>query len=69
MCVDRFQSAANLDEALEAWRVIAPGAWENDSGPPEWYAVEGRDGIVAYFGSESDACRFRLAEVNRELNG
>lgn len=33
-----------------------------------WWAVE-NDGVVAYFKSDADACRFRLAEINRALNG
>lgn len=35
----------------------------------DWYAVSNTHGIIAYFGSESDALRFRLGEINRELNG
>lgn len=34
-----------------------------------WYAVSNTHGIIAYFGTESDALRFRLNEINRELNG
>jgi hypothetical protein len=49
--------------------VFPPGTWENDEGPKNWYAVANDDGIIAYFGSESDAFRFRLAEINRALNG
>ena len=62
-----------LNELLDVWSVLEPGAWENDlsegSLVSTWYAVANDDGIVAYFGSESDALRFRLAEINRELNG
>jgi hypothetical protein len=59
-----------LDEALECWEVHEPGMWENDAGPKGWYAVSHEDrGIVAYFADESDAFRFRLAEINRQLNG
>lgn len=35
----------------------------------DWYAVSNTHGIIAYFGNESDALRFRLGEINRELNG
>lgn len=35
----------------------------------DWYMVIGDDGVIAYFAHESDALRFRLAEVNRLLNG
>ncbi len=58
-----------LDDALETWSVHAPGMWENEEGPKGWYAVSGNNGIVAYFGSERDALRYRLAEINRWLNG
>jgi len=59
----------SLDDLLDEWAVIAPGMWENETGPKDWYAVANDDGIVAYFGKEADACRFRLAEINRILNG
>lgn len=58
----------SIDELLSRWNVIPPGLWENDTGPLDWYAVENDNGIVAYFGNESDACRFRLSEINRALN-
>lgn len=59
----------SLDELLDVWSVLEPGTWENDEGPRGWYAVANDDGIVAYFGNEADAFRFRLAEINRVLNG
>lgn len=62
-----------LEDALDRWAVHAPGMWENElSDHPlikDWYAVTNTVGIVAYFGKEEDANRFRLAEVNRSLNG
>ena len=58
-----------LQELLEQWSVHEPGTWSNDVGPAGWYAVSNTDGIVAYFGDEAAAFRFRLAEINRELNG
>lgn len=58
-----------LEMLLEVWAVMEPGLWENETGPKGWYAVSNDDGIVAYFGKEADAFRFRLAEINRELNG
>ena len=61
-----------LESSLENWQVHDPGMWENELTGlmPEWYAVSNADdAIVAYFSKESDAYRFRLAEVNRELNG
>jgi hypothetical protein len=59
----------SLDELLEDWQVLAPGLWENDIGPKAWWAVANTDGIVAYFGTREDAFRWRLAMINRELNG
>lgn len=59
---------STLDDALERWAVLHPGAWENDDGPVGWWAVANDDGIVAYFSTEEDACRHRLAMVNRDCN-
>lgn len=59
----------SLDELLEAWQVLPPGMWQNATGPQGWYAVANDEGIVAYFSVEAAAMRFRLAEVNRALNG
>lgn len=59
-----------LDDLLDDWQVHAPGMWENEDGPKGWYAVSNADeGIVAYFMTEASAFRFRLAEINRTLNG
>jgi hypothetical protein len=33
-----------------------------------WYAVVNTDGIIAYFGEEAEAFRFRLDYINRLLN-
>jgi hypothetical protein len=63
------EESATLDGLLNDWAVMAPGTWENDDGPEDWYAVTDANGIVAYFGNEDDAMRFRLAEINRALNG
>lgn len=70
-CPLPFQpTCANLEGLLENWSVDAPGMWENDIGPTEWYAVSNDvDGIVAYFLHEADARRVRLSEINRILNG
>lgn len=57
-----------LDEMLERWAVHDPGMWENDTGPKGWWAVSNDDGIVAYFGNEIDACRWRLDMINKEMN-
>ena len=58
-----------LNNALDAISVFPPGTWENETGPVDWFAVANDDGIIAYFADEVTACRFRLAEVNRILNG
>lgn len=60
-----------LDDLLEKWVVLFPGSWDNivSWSMPDWWAVANDKGIVAYFGNEKDALRFRLNEINRELNG
>lgn len=62
-----------LDEALEFVSVHPPGQWwnENSATLGHWYAVSSDEagGIIAYFGEESEAFRFRLAHINRLLNG
>lgn len=35
---------------------------------PNWYGVSNTEGVIAYFGNESDACAFRLSYINRLLN-
>ena len=61
----------SLDDLLEDWSVMSPGQWENEASAilGDWYAVCNNDGIIAYFYREEDAFRFRLAEINRILNG
>jgi hypothetical protein len=61
--------ASSLEALLETWQVFAPDMWVNATGPDGWWAVTNDDGIVAYFGTEAAACRFRLVEINRALNG
>lgn len=62
------ETKPTLDQLLEDVCVHYPGTWENESGPANWYAVSNTDGIIAYFGSEVDAFRFRLDYINRVLN-
>ncbi len=57
-----------LDDLLEEISVMPPGQWENESGPKDWFAVCNDNGIIAYFGKESDAFRFRLDTINLILN-
>lgn len=58
--------------SLDYW-VVTPVDEDMDRvipvGEPPWFAVSNPEGIVAFFRDESDALRFRLAEINRELNG
>lgn len=58
----------NILDLLESISVMGPGDWENESGPANWWAVVSDDGIIAYFGEETDALRFRLDYINRILN-
>lgn len=53
---------------LDSIQVCAPGMWENETGPAEWFAVVNDEGIIAYFGDEMDALRFRLDYINRKMN-
>lgn len=39
------------------------------SGMLGWFYVANEEGVCAYFGKIEDALRFRLAEINRRLNG
>lgn len=60
----------DLGELLAEWYVMSPGMWKNDISSliEEWWAVGNTKDIVAYFGNEKDAYRFRLNEINRILN-
>jgi hypothetical protein len=60
----------DLDTMLEEVSVHAPGMWENDEGPKDWWAVSTDEdgGIIAYFRDEADAFRYRLDYINRKLN-
>lgn len=63
--------SSRLDSLLENIGVLEPGMWDNAAAGVigDWYAVVNDEGIIAYFGKQSDAYRFRLAEINRVLNG
>lgn len=67
VALDR-QSSYTITDWLEAVQVMAPGMWENDCGPKDWFAVCNDEGIIAYFGDETDAFRFRLDYINRQMN-
>ena len=59
----------SLEELLEEWSIMAPGDWDNETGPKDWYAVTNDTGIIAYFGESKDAFGFRLNKINQILNG
>ena len=58
----------NIEDALAKWQVH-PYAGEASPWPANWWAVSNNEGIIAYFGNEVDAFRFRLMQVNFDLNG
>lgn len=64
----RTEKIKDLNYYLDEISVLPPGMWDNDFGPKDWYAVCNEDGIIAYFGEETDALRFRLDYINRKLN-
>lgn len=65
----------NLDDLLEVYSVGDVDEYHvetNGDGVKAllgWFWVCNDDGIYAYFGKEADAFRFRLAEINRRMNG
>lgn len=65
----------NLDDLLQEYSVMEVDEQMNEanggrlSGILGWWAVVDDNGAYAYFGKEEDAFRFRLAEINRRLNG
>ncbi len=58
----------DLNHYLDNFSVLEPGH-PDSKGPMGWWGFCNEDGIVAYFSTEKAAFRFRLAEINRELNG
>jgi hypothetical protein len=65
-----LHSNITLEDLLEEFSVLYPGAWKNEQSSlmKEWYAVANNSGIIAYFGREEDALSFRLHKINVELN-
>lgn len=56
-----------LDELLDEISVL--DEWENQTkGLEGWFAVVTDLGIIAYFGEELEAYKFRLDYINRILN-
>jgi len=62
----------SLDELLEEVQVQEideeVAEMNNTNGIFGWFAVVNDKGIIAYFGSEKDAFRFRLDYINQILN-
>jgi hypothetical protein len=62
--------AGELETQLKIWTVLDPGQWPENEGPKGWwFAVHDGERAVAYFRDIRSARRFRLAEVNRIMNG
>lgn len=57
-----------LSDLLENIAVMAPGQWDNEEGPKDWFAVGDDNGIIAYCGNETLALHLRLAIINSRLN-
>ena len=56
-----------LDELLEEISIL--DEWENQTtGLDGWFAVATDLGIIAYFGEEAEAYKFRLDYINRIMN-
>lgn len=65
------ESRTTLDYQLDNWQVEHRDDYEDASCFPkgfDWAVSNGHE-TVAFFAHESDAFRFRLAEINRALNG
>ena len=59
----------SLMDALDIVSAVAPGAWHNDTGPSDWWAVTTADhSIIAYFPTETQALNYRLYLINTALN-
>jgi len=65
----------DLDDLLERISVMSPGQLEPDidhgtaDHPRGWRGVVNEYGVIAYFGDENEAFRYRLDLINRRLNG
>lgn len=56
----------NEHGGLECYQVWSPEEWDNDEGPPGWWAVVRDNGIEAYAGSRELAC-WIADQLNDEL--
>ncbi len=61
----------NHEELFDDIAVLPPGMWDNQQSDAleGWFAVTTDEGIIAYFGDETDAYRFRWDLINLVLNG
>jgi len=61
---------SDIDSLLEEIQVLEPHTWGNlvSKSLSEWWAVTTDLGIIAYFGCELDAHRFRIDYINRIMN-
>ena len=58
----------SLEQLLDEVQVIEEFENEATGILSGWFAVANNEGIIAYFGNEKDACRFRLDYINQILN-
>lgn len=57
-----------LDELLDEIAVMGPGMAPVQKEMEDWSAVTTDEGIVAWFGEEAEAFRYRLDLINQILN-
>ena len=57
-------------EEIQVQEIDEDVAFINDTlGIIGWFAVVNEEGIIAYFGKEKHAFKFRLDYINNKLNG
>lgn len=61
-------TAPSLDDALECFVVVPPNEHSKGASVNHWWAIGDDEGIIAYFATEVDACRYRLVLVNMACN-
>ena len=61
--VDTYEPEGDID-------VMDPGTWQNDAGPPGWFAVGDDDGIFAYAVDFAHAVVIRdMARMRAKISG
>jgi len=63
-----MKTELTLDDMLQEVSVEDPCFRDESGDISTWFGVSDERGIIAYFGSETDALRFRLDLINRRLN-